>query len=254
MGSVITLILILSISVLVTKVATMALVHTGLSKEVAKFQARSAFTGTGFTTNETNMVVNHPVRRRIILLLMLLGNVGIISVLASLILAFVGDGEETTNQLIDLLVLASGVVVLWILASSKVVDHWLSKLINRFLRKYTSLSVKDYASLLHLTSDYEISEIHAAKHQWITNKPLQQLQLRKEGINLIGIERKDGSFIGMPDGETVIKDGDLLIVFGLKKNIQSLTERKKGVNASIEHNQAVKENQQKREEEEKLKK
>lgn len=73
MAGIITVILILIFSILVTRVAAIALTHTGLSREASKFQARSAFTGVGFTTEESEKVVNHPVRRRILLLLMILG-------------------------------------------------------------------------------------------------------------------------------------------------------------------------------------
>ncbi len=52
MAPLITLIVIFTFSVLITKIATESLVHTGLSKEAARFQARSAFTGVGFTTKE----------------------------------------------------------------------------------------------------------------------------------------------------------------------------------------------------------
>src|SRR5204863_1437497 len=74
-------------SLLITRVGTTALVHTGLSREVARFQARSAFFGVGFTTSESESVVNHPVRRRIVLWLVLLGNAGIVTVLASVVLS-----------------------------------------------------------------------------------------------------------------------------------------------------------------------
>jgi hypothetical protein len=57
---------VLALSMLITGLATSALSMTGLSRESARFQARSAFTGTGFTTQEAEKVVNHPVRRRII--------------------------------------------------------------------------------------------------------------------------------------------------------------------------------------------
>lgn len=73
MLSIVSLLIVLTLSILVTRIATVALAHTGLSRESAKFQARSAFTGVGFTTNESEKVVNHPIRRRILLLLMLLG-------------------------------------------------------------------------------------------------------------------------------------------------------------------------------------
>jgi len=39
---------------------TVALTHTGLSRESARFQARSAFTGAGFTTSEPGWTVGSP--------------------------------------------------------------------------------------------------------------------------------------------------------------------------------------------------
>ena len=61
--------IIVLISLIVTRIATVALIQTGLSRETARFQARSALTGTGFTTTESETIVNHPVRRRLVLTL-----------------------------------------------------------------------------------------------------------------------------------------------------------------------------------------
>jgi len=83
------LLLVLVFSLLITRIATIALTYTGLSRQSAKFQARSAFTGVGFTTSESEKVVNHPVRRRILLLMMLVGNAGIVTVIATFILGFI---------------------------------------------------------------------------------------------------------------------------------------------------------------------
>jgi Trk-type K+ transport system membrane component len=47
-----TLLIALALSLIITRVATMALMLTGLSRESARFQSRSAFTGVGFTTTE----------------------------------------------------------------------------------------------------------------------------------------------------------------------------------------------------------
>ena len=70
---VVSLLLVLTFSLVVTRIAAVALVHTGLGLEAARFQARSAFTGVGFTTDESESLVNHPVRRRIVMGLMLVG-------------------------------------------------------------------------------------------------------------------------------------------------------------------------------------
>jgi hypothetical protein len=127
-------------------VATIALAHTGLSREASRFQARSAFTGAGFTTDESETVVRHPVRRRIVMLLMLLGNAGIVTAVSSLILTFLGG--RSASSMSRVVVLVSGLVLLWGVASSQWVDRRLSRLIEGALRRYTALEVRDYASLI----------------------------------------------------------------------------------------------------------
>ena len=87
MIAVFSLLVTLGLSLLVTRVAAMALMLTGLSREMARFQARSAFSGCGFTTEEAESVVNHPVRRRIVMMLMLIGNLGIATVAATVMVS-----------------------------------------------------------------------------------------------------------------------------------------------------------------------
>jgi Trk-type K+ transport system membrane component len=101
MISIVTLLIVLTLSILITRIATVALTHTGLSRESAKFQARSAFTGVGFTTSESEKVVSHPVRRRILLTLMLLGNAGIVTAVSSLIVSSCTDVRRRSNSLIS---------------------------------------------------------------------------------------------------------------------------------------------------------
>ena len=63
---VIALLVIALVSLLAVRVGATALMMTGISWDTASFQAYSAFFGVGFTTKEAELVVNHPVRRRII--------------------------------------------------------------------------------------------------------------------------------------------------------------------------------------------
>ena len=132
------LFIIITFSVLITRIATVALTHTGLSRESARFQSRSALTGTGFTTSESEKVINHPVRRRIIMLLMIVGNAGLVSAMSTLILTFVGKSSGT-GTMVKVGVLVVGLAVLWLLARSEWVDRHLSRVIDRALRRYTRL-------------------------------------------------------------------------------------------------------------------
>ena len=142
MLAILTLLIVVMISILITRIATNALVHTGLSKETARFQARSAFTGSGFTTSESEDVVLHPIRRRIIMFLMLLGNAGIVTVISSLILTFINPGEVIPSYA-KLLVLVTGLTVLWLLASNQTLNNRLSTIIDKMLKKYTKMKVQD---------------------------------------------------------------------------------------------------------------
>ena len=65
---------------------------TGLSKETARFQARSIITGTGFTTDEADHIVNYPVHRRIALVLVLIGNAGLVTAVSTIVLSFTSTG------------------------------------------------------------------------------------------------------------------------------------------------------------------
>src|SRR5919199_5871683 len=125
---------VLAISIIATRVGGAALAHTGLSRDVARFQARSAFLGVGFTTTESEAIVNHPVRRRIAGALILLGNVGIVSAGASLVLSFTrATGTQAAQRA---LVLVVGLAVLVVLVRSKPVDVAMSRVIAAALRRW----------------------------------------------------------------------------------------------------------------------
>lgn len=94
---VMSLLVVLVLSLIITRVATIALMQTGLTRESAPFQARSALTGAGVTTNESERVVNHPIRRRVVMWLMLVGNGGLVLVAALLILILGGGGDQVSR-------------------------------------------------------------------------------------------------------------------------------------------------------------
>ena len=237
---IISVITIITLSILVTKVATIALTLTGLSKESARFQARSAFTGVGFTTIESEQVVNHPVRRRVLMLLMLFGNAGIITVMASIVLTFINI-ELTGTGKWRLGFLGLGLIILWAFAASKRIDRHLSKLINWALRKYTTLDVRDYASLLHMAGEYRVSELYVDPDDWLADNTLEELRLQDEGIQVLGINRKEGKYLGAPDGSTRILAGDVLILYGTTPSFERLDVRRRGTKGDKDHEKAVEE-------------
>ena len=243
MAAVISLLVIISLSLLTTRIGALALVHTGLSLEVAKFQARSAYMGVGFTTGESEMIMSNPVRRKVLTILMFLGNAGIITTISSVIFSFISI-EDSGIISAEVLVLISGLTVLYFLAQSDWVDQRLSKIIDRALSKYTYLDVKDYYSLLHLSENYRVTEVRVEEKNWMKNKRLDQLDLSAEGIMVLGIRRENGNYVGAPVGKTVVKEGDILILYGRVKLLRSLERRESGNRGDAEHRDAVSEQEE----------
>jgi len=102
MGAALSIFIILSLSVFLIRVASVALRVTGLVDSSARFQALSAFTGTGFTTREAESVVNYPVRRNIVSMLMIIGNMGVVTVLATVVVSVVRTDGDVTAVIVQL--------------------------------------------------------------------------------------------------------------------------------------------------------
>ncbi len=238
---IITLLIVLGLSLLITRLATVALQLTGLSKDAARFQARSAFTGTGFTTQEAEQVVRHPVRRRIIMLLMILRSAGLITIIISLILSF---GTESDSRLTRLAWLAGGVVILWVLASSNWVDRHVSGVMGWALNRWTDLDTRDYAKLLNLSGEYGVTEIEVRKNDWLADKTLREMRLNEEGVIVLGITRSDGAYVGAPQADITVSPGDRLVVYGRGHSLKELDTRGAGSPGESAHLRAVEEQAQ----------
>jgi hypothetical protein len=229
----------LTISLIVIRVGTMALMLTGLSRESARFQAHSAFTGVGFTTKESETIVGHPVRRHLAMGLMMLGNIGMATVIATLTAALL---SKSTSEHWDesLMVLAFGVLVLYGLFKSAWIEQQLNRPIALALRQFTHLDVRDYVSLLELSSNFAVNELVVEADDWIAGKTLVELALAREGVLVLGI-RRNGAYIGAPSSGDSIESGDALVIYGPHDRLEELDSRCHGPAGDQAHRAARRE-------------
>ena len=238
---------VLGLSLVFTKFATIALTLTGLSEESARFQARSAFTGTGFTTAESSKVVDHPIRRKIILLLMTLRSAGLMTIIISLILTLGAEGGEKA-RMDRVLWLIAGVALLGLMTRSRAVNKFLSKAMEWALAKWTDLDTRDYADLLRLSGDYTVTELHIERGDWLERKSLASCRLPDEGITILGIIRSDGGYVGVPGAETEIYAGDTLIIYGRSESLRELDKRRADAGGDRAHQEAKETQKRKKDE------
>ena len=238
MSSIFAVIIILVLSFFIVRVAAIALVMTGMSDDAARFQARSAYTGTGFTTGEAEQVMVHPVRRRIIMILMVVRSAGLITAVVSLLLSFL-DVRSTKEGLSRIGALLVACALLWGISLSRWFNRGLNRLIERLIRKSTGLELIDFFGVLHLEEDYVISEIALKDEHWMCHSPLRNLNLAREGLLILGIKRSTGEYIGAPTGDTTVYPKDLITLYGLKEKVSAFKERPKGFIGEIAHQEGV---------------
>lgn len=231
------LLFLVALSLLVTRVATVILVATGISRQTARFQARSAFTGAGFTTTESEEIVRHPVRRRVVMNLMLLGHAGLVAGAGSLILGFRSAGAG--HNVYRVLLLVAGLLALLLVSRSSWVDRRLTRLISHVLHRYTDVPVRDVAGLLELSGSFSVGELAVAESDWVAGRTLGELGLRDEGVVVLGITRQDQAYRGAPVGSTMVRAGDVLILYGTGEALAELDRRPAGPAGDRHHEQAV---------------
>lgn len=237
MIAILSVLCVVALSILVSRIASTALELTGVSRETARFQARSAFTGVGFTTREAETIMLHPDRRRIVLLLMLLGSAGIVTAIATLLLSFVGTGE-TAELLRRGGVLAVGLLALALLSKSGSVERGLARVIEWGLRRFTALEVRDYSTLLNLEDEFTVCRLQVEEDSWIAGSTLDDLSLDEEGVLLLGIIRTDGSYVASPRGRYTLRSGETLVLYGPDERLREIQKRAGGAEGRQAHQSA----------------
>ena len=207
MGAAISIFVLLSVSIFIVRIASVAMRLTGLDDSTARFQALSAFSGTGFTTNETEMIVNYPVRRRIVTLLMVLGNLGLVGVFATLVASIVQTDGNMDAILRQIGWLLAGMALLWFLMLNKTADRLICALIGWVLNATTQLGGRNFSRVLQIGDGLSVCE-HPL------DKVIDKNELASTGLHLMAVRDHDGS-VRDHEGDTICPDdGGWLIAWG----------------------------------------
>jgi Trk K+ transport system NAD-binding subunit len=107
------------------------------------------------------------------------------------------------------------------------------------LRRWTDLEAYDFVELLELAEGYRVRSIGVDAGDWVEGRRLDDLELFNEGITVLGIHRPDGSYLGVPRGETTVWAGDGLVLYGRDERLRELEDRRIGESGSRAHRQAM---------------
>ena len=202
------------------QLATGALIATGVPPEIAAFQARSAFSGAGFTTTEAENVVNHPARRRIIATTMFAGSLGTPTLVVTVLLGFIAPGPGSTIE--RTLTVLSGMFLILITVLNRFVRRWLVGIGNRYTERRLRPALGGGAEeILSLGDDFVIDVIRLDTDPAPTARSLRSLAHSLPGVTVLGI-RSDEGYRGEPPVDHELHAGDELIVHGRRDRIAAL--------------------------------
>ncbi len=214
MGAALSLFVLMSLSMVIVRVASVALRHTGLEETTARFQSLSAISGTGFTTKEAESVVNYPVRRRIVTLLMIIGNLGVVTVMATVVVSFVNTQGNTGAVFAQLAWLVAVLGLLWFLILNKRAERWMCDLIGRALQSSTFLGMRHFNRLLQIGDGYSVCE-HPVANAWLQPEhSLGPPDLDSMGLAVLATHGASGDFVHEFRSTAELEPGDALVIYG----------------------------------------
>ena len=215
---------------LAIEIFSVAFKLTGLSTKKIKFQVASLFTSTGFTTNESELILGDDRRRRIATICMYTGHIFSVAFMGLIINVFftlvnmkeIDYSIQTyTEWYFIILYIASGLFLLMLILKIPPINKHFQKFLEALAINSSKKSRNsNYLSVIDLQGKHAITEV-MLNHipPFAVDTPLSQMELTKNySINVLSIKR--GKRIVDVTKDTMFRKGDILIVFGLISDIK----------------------------------
>ena len=200
----------------ITELFTIFFRFTGLQDEKARFQVISILTGCGFTTQESETVLNNRIRRNLARVTMLFGYVFNITIVSSLVNIFLSMKQtQFKNSVIGLTI--PMVVITFIMIFLKVpavrvkIDVGLEKFAHRIIKN----DGRNTIMLLDHIGDEAIAvvKINEVPEQYV-DVPLLHSRIKEDLDLLVLATEPEGGTAEPASGRTVFHVGDKVTMYG----------------------------------------
>lgn len=213
--------------IIINEIFTVLFRLTGLTEEKAKFQVTSMLTNSGFTTSESEIITSSKVRSKLARMTMIFGyafTVTIVSSLVNFIIAM--NNSEIRNIWPASLAVLSILIFVRIVKKHPIIkskfDHLIEILGNKCIfGKFSNVIV-----VLDSYDENVLAEII------ITNVPekLKNITIGESDLNNnyninIMLLKREYDYMRPITTNTILQEGDTIVVFGDYKNIRQLFEK-----------------------------
>ncbi|MGL5577460.1 MAG: TrkA C-terminal domain-containing protein [Sarcina sp.] len=194
---------------------------TGLQDYKARFQVISILTGTGYTTKESELIVQHKGRRKLAQWTMILGYIGLATFIP-FFMTFIAEFIIDELKIKAIILLGIFLFLLIAVIRNKRIIMWLDKKIEYILlNNKIKHNHKHLWTLISRSHGFGIYNILVDKDCKIIGKTLLESKLSEEEIILLNVDRGN-AFFSFPKADFILEEDDNIVIYGKVENIKKI--------------------------------
>ncbi|MCQ6282752.1 hypothetical protein [Bacillus sp. EB600] len=188
---------------------------TGLKLEVSRFQVISMMTGTGFTTGESELILGHPVRRKLAAFLILFGAFSLAVLISSI--SNLLSNEMSTK---DILVVAGILLLAFVVLKLTCVQRLLTKLFHQKMKQNVNLGDLPVREVFLTNKEDYMLNLYIYQESRLFHHTIGQIIKEHEQMDFVILFIKRGDLkIRKNVYHTKFNEGDQLFLFGARQVI-----------------------------------
>ncbi|WP_231373255.1 MULTISPECIES: TrkA C-terminal domain-containing protein [Bacillaceae] len=216
------ILLYLLIILLVIETSVIMFKFTGLEKPVSRYQVISMLTGTGFTTDESQLIIDHPIRRKISAFLILFGAFSL-----AVIISAITNMLSNDLRLTELLVINTVLLIILLIGKIPFLQNKFQRKFDYEMHKNLDISELPIKDALYLDENDVVTEVAIEEDSDLVGTEILDLFEKEEDIKLLFIKRGEINIRNTMYNES-IQAGDDLFLYGNKEEIEKKFLNKNG--------------------------
>ncbi len=201
---------------LIIEITTVMFKLTGLPEEKARFQVISLLTSSGFTTKESELITQHPSRRKLAQGVMIIGYIGYLTGISFLI-----NIIRTSLSVENVIILLCFFIIALFLLKNKIFLRVLDNIIEKILLKRPFKSQHKMYKLINRAKGYGVFNITLEEDSTLIGVSLMDSNLKPHKIIILNID-KGNRFIGFPKRDYILENGDNILLYGKVEEVNKV--------------------------------
>ncbi|WP_419883282.1 TrkA C-terminal domain-containing protein [Peribacillus sp. B-H-3] len=207
-----------AIIALVIEISVILFNMTGMKTKVSRFQVISMLTGTGFTTDESSAIIDHPIRRKIAAFLILFGAFSLAVIISSVSTILSDD-----LRIHELSIICGALLVLLFIGKTKWIQKRFEGKVTKEMEQNYQMYERPIKDILFLDENDLVTDLAIKEGSPLIGKRVGDILSEDDDITILFIQRGEVQVRKGLHGST-INEGDQIYLYGNKNEIEEKFE------------------------------